>query len=321
MKHTISHFLQHIPQKARDTNNIPQKARDTNNVQMKHTISHFLQHIPQKARDTNNVQIFRTEGNTNSPLCVGFAGSERGFRGVLLFLFATTTLFAQLSEQDVRQRLDLIHSGKIEQVRAEVSLLLKQYPNDPGVKYLDAYITDDGAQAVKKYQALVEIFPKSDWADDALYKVYQYYYAIGLYKTADAKLTQLNEQYPNSLYVKSTSASSEKISPPQVSQETATSGEIKSEPKKEIIEPTPAVPSPGQFVVQVGVFSQEATARRQAQQFSSTVGKQAIVFAKESGGRTVYAVAFDGFYDEQSARTFGAELKTKFNIDWFMVKR
>ena len=33
-----------------------------------------LQHIPQKARDTNNVQIFRAEGNIKSPLRVGFTG-------------------------------------------------------------------------------------------------------------------------------------------------------------------------------------------------------------------------------------------------------
>jgi hypothetical protein len=40
-------------------------------------------------------------------------------------LIISGTLAAQLSEQDVRLRLDLVHSGKIEQVRTEVASLLE----------------------------------------------------------------------------------------------------------------------------------------------------------------------------------------------------
>ena len=43
----------------------------------------------------------------------------------------TASLFAQFDEQDVRKRLDLIHSGKIGQVRTEIASLLQQQPNDP----------------------------------------------------------------------------------------------------------------------------------------------------------------------------------------------
>ena len=66
----------------------------------------------------------------------------------IAILLLSNSLFSQLSEQDVRQRLDLIHSGKIEQVRTEIPLLLKQLPNDPGVKYLEAYVTENGDHAV-----------------------------------------------------------------------------------------------------------------------------------------------------------------------------
>lgn len=279
---------------------------------MKQTKSRFLQHT-----------IFCTEGNTNFPLRVGFAGCERGLtcspsfwrRGVLFFLFATTTLFAQLSEQDVRQRLDLIHSGKISDVRAEVLSLLKQLPTDPGVRFLDAYVTENGDQAVKKYQMFVDTFPQNEWADDAVYKIYQYYYAVGLYKTADAKLNLLNEQYPNSIYAK------REVKPAvKAEAQTAVKAETPSvvEEKKEVI--TSSAINSG-VVVQVGVYSQETTAKQQSVELSSTVGRQTIVFAKQSGGKTVYAVGFEGFSDEQSAKAFGGELKSKFNLDWFLVKR
>ncbi|MFZ4619235.1 MAG: SPOR domain-containing protein [Bacteroidota bacterium] len=230
-------------------------------------------------------------------------------------LIISGTLAAQLNEQDVRLRLDLIHSGKIEQVRTEVASLLKQLPNDPGVKFLEAYTTENGDQAAKKYQSFVETYPSSEWADDALYKVYQYYFAVGLYKTADAKLNQLNEQYPNSVFAKKNA----KEPVQAVTQSTVKAVETPVvEPKKEA-----AVTSnvSGPFIVQLGVYSQEAKAMEQANTVTSVVGKQAVVFSKQSNGRTVYAVAFEGFADEQSAKAFGGELKSKFNLDWFAVKR
>lgn len=238
---------------------------------------------------------------------------------VLLLSTSATLSYAQLNEQDVRQRLDLIHSGKIEQVRTEISSLLKQIPNDPGVKYLEAYVSENGDQAVKKYQIFVDTYPQNEWADDALYKVHQYYYAVGLYKTADAKLTQLNEQYPNSIFakrevkqpVKTESLAVVKTEPVPVT-------EIKKDETKEV--GTPLVIN-GNFVVQIGVYSQETKAQQQAQEMTTIIGRQAVIFTKQSGGKTVYAVAFDGFVDDQSARTFGGELTTKFKLDWYVVKR
>lgn len=233
-----------------------------------------------------------------------------------MVFIAIAPMFAQLNEQDVRQRLDLIHSGKIELVRTEVFELLKQLPNDPGVRYLEAYVTENGDQAVKKYQAFVDNFSKNEWADDALYKVYQYYYAVGLYKTAEAKLGQLNEQYPNSIYAKRDQKAVIKTEPrPVVKQEQS---QPIVEEKKEIV--SSSTPS-GNFFVQIGVYSQESKAQQQANEFTTTVGKRAIVFSKFSGGKTVYAVAFDGFADENSAKVYGTELKSKYNLDWFVVKR
>ena len=68
-----------------------------------------------------------------------------------LVIAASLPAVAQLSEKDVRARLDLIHSGRAEGVRNELPLLQSQYPNDAGVKYLDAYLTENGDQALKKY--------------------------------------------------------------------------------------------------------------------------------------------------------------------------
>ncbi|MEW6061490.1 MAG: SPOR domain-containing protein [Bacteroidota bacterium] len=236
-----------------------------------------------------------------------------------LLILTTLSLNAQLTTQDVRDRLELIHTGKSERVRRELPSLLQQYPNDAGVKYLDAYVTANGDQAVKKYQAIVNQFPESEWADDALYKVYQYYYAIGLYKTADATMAQLNQQYPNSIYAKREGQKEEPLTmsqPPLKESETEKPAAAVA-PEKETV----SSQSVGKYAVQVGVFSQEQTAQKEAMRFTSVTGRNASVFPKQSGGKTVFAVMFEGFESEQSARSFGVELKTKYNIDWFLVKR
>ena len=97
------------------------------------------------------------------------------------------------SEPDIRHRLEMIEKGQAEAVRAELPSLMTNYQNNPGVMYLQAVLTTDGTEAAKLYQNIVDNFPKSEWGDDALYKLYQYYYSIGLYKTATQKLTQLKE--------------------------------------------------------------------------------------------------------------------------------
>lgn len=238
---------------------------------------------------------------------------------IQLVMMIAIPLFAQFTVQDVKNRLELIHAGKSEQVRNELPTLLRQYPNDAGVKYLDAYLTSNGDLAMKKYQSIVDQFPKSEWADVALYKVYQYYYAIGLYKTADAKMAQLNEQYPNSIYAKRESKANEPLTvSPAPSPETKTEKPAEATKSETVVSPSM---STGQYVVQVGVFSQERTAQQEAQRYTSIVGRQATVFPKLSGGKTVYAIVFDGFESEPSARSFGTELKSKYNMDWFLVKR
>jgi tetratricopeptide (TPR) repeat protein len=113
-------------------------------------------------------------------------------------------------EPDIRHRLEMIEKGQVEIVRSELPALITNYQNNPGVMYLQAVLTTDGTEAAKLYQNIIDNFPKSEWADDALYKLYQYYYSIGLYKTAEQKLNQLKEEYPFSAYATEQSPAEEK---------------------------------------------------------------------------------------------------------------
>ncbi|MBW7887915.1 MAG: SPOR domain-containing protein [Bacteroidetes bacterium] len=244
---------------------------------------------------------------------------------LIFMVFFVSILSAQMKEEDVRARLEKVYSGKTDEVRNELPSLEREFPNDAGVKYIDAFTTRDGASAAQKYQQLVDQFPQSVWADAALYRVYQYYYSVGLYKTAETKMAQLQQQYPNSIYIKRdiSAVSSPVEVKPQIKEEpTKTEAPVvQPEVKQETVSTEPEPVSSSPYVVQVGVFSTEAAAKQQASKTGNTVGRQAIVFTKMSGGKQMFAVAFEGFETEQSARNYVTELKTKFNIDAFFVKR
>ena len=249
---------------------------------------------------------------------------------LLLIVTSAVPMFAQLTEPEVRKRLDFIYNGQAERVRIELPSLQKQYPNDPGVAYLDAILTTDGVAAVKKFQAIVDGFPQNEWADDALYKVYQYYYSVGLYKTADQKFQQLKEQYPNSLYVVGLAQEQKPAPAQQQPVETKNADTVEVKPAEQ---PAPVAPqavtqadtasaavASGKFAVQAGAFSTEKNAQKQVDFFGS-IGRKAVIGTKISNGRTLYVVSIEGFTTEQDARSVIAELKSKYNIETIIVAR
>jgi hypothetical protein len=227
---------------------------------------------------------------------------------IILVLF-TPALCAQTnsSEPDIRHRLEMIEKGQSEAVRAELPSLMTNYQNNPGVMYLQAVLTTDGAEAAKLYQNIVDNFPKSEWGDDALYKLYQYYYSIGLYKTANQKLTQLKEEYPFSAYaVEKNSTVEEK----QAAKE-----------KPTVIKPKGTVSKfSTNFTVQVGAFSTFQNAGELKAKFEKE-GFQSNIFTIVSHGKKLHKVWVGEFQTYDEARQFTTEIKNKFNLISIVVSR
>ena len=59
--------------------------------------------------------------------------------------------------------------------------LLSKFPNDSGVLFLKAVLTDDGESALEQYKYILKNFPKTKYAPDAAMKIGEYFYARGLY--------------------------------------------------------------------------------------------------------------------------------------------
>ncbi len=233
---------------------------------------------------------------------------------------------AQTGAPDIQQLVDLVNRGQGDVVKAELPSLLTRYPNNPGILYVQALLTSEGAEAVRMYQSIVDNFPKSEWADDALYKVYQFYYSLGLYRTAELKMAQLKREYPSSKYITS-SAGPEAVKPAAEAQKPQQKPAATPPPAKPTAAPAAPAESPAQqagetglFSLQVGAYTALTNADRQKKYFEER-GYTAEVISRVRDGRSMYVVLVGAYrtYDEAKARA--AEIKQRLNIDSFVLSR
>lgn len=228
-----------------------------------------------------------------------------------LILAAMFPLYGQSNrtgEPDIQRRLEQIEHGQAEAVKAELPTLMTNFQNHPGVLYLQGVLTTDGTEAAKIFQSIIDNFPKSEWVDDALYKLYQYYYSIGLYKTAEQKMQQLKNDYPFSTY--------------------ATDQRLEEEPKATAQAEAPAVINqPGKiekfstlFTVQVGTFSVLQNAEDLKSKFERE-GYPSNIFTIVNNGRKLHKVWVGEFQSHDEAKRFTAEIKKKFSLDCIVVSR
>lgn len=239
----------------------------------------------------------------------------------MLSAYGISYSFSQ--QPNIDNYLSMIESGRGEEVRAELPSLMSQYPNNSGVLYLQAVLTADGAEAVRLYQEIVDKYPAGEWADDALYKVYKFYYAIGLSRTAEIKLSQLQTRYPNSRYLSELTgeASAEPTRQVETSTAPVSPSTDNSVPKRtiETSKPTESKSS-GNFTLQVGVYSTLGNANKQ-KQFFEYQNYAAEIVSKIKGDRELFVVYVGGYATADEARTRGKEIKQSFDIDYIVVGR
>lgn len=246
-----------------------------------------------------------------------------------------SVLLAQSSDVEVKSYIDKLEKGQTDEVKKALPDLAAKYQNHPGVIYLQGRLASNGIEAVKLYQSVVTNFPKSEWADEALYRIYQYYYSMGLYRTAEAKLRQLKRDYPNSPYASTTPAeklSSRKDSvshvaekqPPLDTSKSNEEGEtpvVDTKPASKISPPSPApVEKKGKYTLQVGAFTTATNAQKQ-KSFFENLGYSTEITNKVRGGRSLFVVLVGSFDTAADAKVVARQVKSKYKISPMVVER
>ncbi len=168
---------------------------------------------------------------------------------LLIVLCSSVKLFSQ--EVDIVPYLKAIESGNIAESKEALADLKIKYPDDPSVMFLDAVLKENGQEAIVIYQDIVDNYPKSKYADAALYRIFSYYYALGLYDTAREKLKLLKTSYSTSPYIQVADQNLSLLEKSDV-QETVTKTE-ETKPKSE---------ENYKFTIQAGAFTNLDNAKK-----------------------------------------------------------
>ena len=102
------------------------------------------------------------------------------------------------SQGDIDRFIREVLSGSKDSAVYYFPKIEKQYPNNPNMLFLKGILETDGEIAMKIFIDLYDKHPTSDYGDDAVMKVAEYYYASGLYVQSANWLKKMPLYYSHS---------------------------------------------------------------------------------------------------------------------------
>ena len=117
-------------------------------------------------------------------------------------VFILTIYFSFLLSQDhIDEIIQHVLHGARDSVAISFPKIEQEYPNNPSVMYLKGLIEIDGEKAMAIFSKLYNTHPTSNYGDDAVMKVAEYYYAAGLYVQASNWLKKMPIYYSRSDHI------------------------------------------------------------------------------------------------------------------------
>lgn len=230
-----------------------------------------------------------------------------------LFIVLSLFLLPHLSEQIYSQEVNIvpylkaIENGNIGEAKEALVDLKAKSPNDPSVMFLDGVLKENGQEAILIYQNIVDNYPASKYADAALYRIFSYYYALGLYDTAREKLKQLKTSYPTSPYIQVADQNLLQLEKINVQE---------SKPKVE--EPKQKTEENYKYTIQAGAFTNLDNASKLMDEFQNA-GIYTNMADKVVGGTTFHVVYAGKFEKIEDAESFLKVVNSQYNVNGTIV--
>ena len=221
---------------------------------------------------------------------------------IVISLFFFSAIIAQ--EVDIAPALQQIENGNIGSAETILRDLKAKNANDPSVIFLDAVLTKDGDEALKKYSTVLEKYPDSKYTDAVIYRIFSYYYSLGYYKKAETYLNRLKKDFPESPYIKT---ADRKIP------------DIEEQPPQPVIVPAKPIQQEKvetktyNFTIQAGAFLNIENAKKLSEQLNRENYFTEIT-TKDIGGSILNVVNVGRFTTENESKSALILLEKKFNL-------
>lgn len=212
-------------------------------------------------------------------------------KNIFLIISFLVCLPVIAQDVDIVPYLKMIENGERDAILQKLPELIEENPESPNITFLQAVLTENGQQAVVLYQKIINDYPGTRYADAAIFRIYSYYYALGLYQTAKTYLEKLKREYPQSSYIKIADQNIPSKDEPLKNDEPVTTNkkiedEVKSDSKNY------------KFTIQAGAFSSSKNAEKLKSKFQSA-GLYSFISEKEVAG-TIFHIVFVGRYESKS---------------------
>lgn len=269
---------------------------------------------------------------------------------ILIILFSS-----DVGSQDLEKSLlEWIEKHSREELISRLETIRRKYPNSPAPLFLEAYVEQDGDRAVDLYNQIIQRYPNSQFTDDALLKVAQYYYALGSYVSARQYLDNLVDQFPDSPFIPEAkylavrcliatgyyyTAESElkKIikkypnSPfkSHAKDELAALDDLSKQEKSSLQMSSPLpnpesqreiMPDKGKYTIQIGAFRDKNNATGLKEHYSQK-GYLVTIDSKNVNGGFLYLVWVGEFETEGQAAAFGEVFKNLHGVSFHVVRK
>ena len=223
------------------------------------------------------------------------------------------SVFAQ--ELNIIPYLKQIEDGNRTQVENQLPELKKNYPNSANLLYLQGVLTVNGQHAVAIYNDVVKNYPKSKYADASLFRIYSYYYALGMYNAAKEFLNRLKHEYPNSPYITIVNKNIPKKDSVITDRKALPADSALSAKNRNNQQPDEEY----QYTIQAGAFTVLTNAESLMKNFEKD-GYYSKIEEKSVAGTAFHVVYVGKFSNEEDAASSLKQINAKYNLNGRIVK-
>lgn len=222
----------------------------------------------------------------------------------IIGLLLSSNVFPQ--DVNIIPYLKQIEAGNKKDVEEQLPALISKNPNSPSIMFLEGILTKDGEKALVTYSKILDKYPKSKYADAALYRIFSYYYAAGEYYNAKKCLEDLKKEYPVSPYIKI------------AEREIPVSDQISLTEDRKPDQITEENVSNYKFTIQAGAFTNPSNAASLKKSFEDN-GFFSEIKDKVVAGTTFKVVYVGKFEDKEEAENFLHVINREFKLDGRVV--
>ena len=224
---------------------------------------------------------------------------EHILRGVVrLLVFAVlcgNVVYPQLHERKIIEYVRMVSEGKSDEVTSKLPGLKTKFPHTAGVFYIEGLVAVNGDEAVRCFHVIADSFPGSEWADDAMARLFEYHIRVGEPRQAELNFRRLQKDFPESPYLTTGYLQQERLSSDSFTFAPKNQGQI--------------------WAIQIGAFAIKNNAENLRAKVAAD-GYLVNVYENLLDGKNLLYLVWVGmFATPDEAKMLLKEIKDRYNID------